>query len=156
MQNMKPSANFGDLVSVVGYGSRVFLVDAYSVQFHHEPGKSYSEIIYDLSCPFTFEFIISDAKEITVVCRKTQVKAYLDEMIPYTHDAPKDYPQIKLEVISSTDVKASVKSRQVEIDELLDELITLQIVIDICGSDEDYAVRVHEVRRKLKEATTCE
>lgn len=68
------------------------------------------------------------------------------------------FANIKLEVITPADVeqaepKRNSRTKQTEIDGLLDELNVLKTVIDICGSDEDYAVRIADVKRKLKEAT---
>ena len=45
------------------------------------------------------------------------------------------------------------KAVDVAVDGLLDELNVLKTVIDICGTDEDYAVRIADVKHKLKEAT---
>jgi hypothetical protein len=169
---IKPIATFGDIVTVKGYGNRVFMVEEFTVEYQHHPdGKITPSVIYDLTCPFTFDYIIGEQADITVVCKAATAHMYISQIEPYTPDAPVDYeikspanyenPKIsewefKLEVITPADVKPkrqSKRQKQAEIDGLLDELITMQTVIDICGSDEDYAVRIADVKRKLKEAS---
>lgn len=162
-RNIQPQASIEDIVNVDGYGNRVFRVDGYSVEFHYEKDHEYSEVIYDLTCPFTFEFIVAGESEVTIVCKAEQGDAYLTQIEPHSPvSPPTDYVMpfpFKLDVITPADVRdtkpkrKTQRQKQAEVDGLLDELITLQTVIDICGDDADYAVRIADVKRKLGEAT---
>lgn len=157
---IKPVANFGDLVTVVGFGNRVFMVEAFTIEELNEPSGITPNIVYDLTCPYTFEFIIGEQTDITVVCKAATAHTYISQIEPYTPDAPVDYvkPTYNLQIITPADVapkpkRKTQRQKQAEIDGLLDELNVLKTVIDICGTDEDYAVRIADVKRKLKEVT---
>ena len=157
---IKPVANFGDLVTVVGYGNRVFMVEAFTIEELNEPRGKTPNVVYDLTCPFTFDFIIGEQTDITVVCKEASANSYLAQIEPYSPNAPTDFemPTYNLQVITPADVapkpkRKTQRQKQAEIDGLLDELNVLKTVIEICGNDEDYAVRIADVKRKLKEAT---
>lgn len=157
-RNIQPKASIGDIVNVAGYANRVFTVEERAVTFRENEDTEYTEISYDLTCPFSFEFIIAEETEVTIVCKAAGADAYLTQIEPHNEIAPLDFPgfsipHVHLSIITPADVAPKRKpTRRAVIDGLLDELITLQTVIDVCGTDEDYAVRITDVKRKLKEA----
>ena len=162
-RNIQPKASVGDLVNVAGYANRVFTVEETAVTFRKNEDTEYSEVVYDLTCPFTFEYIIAEEAEVTIVCKEADSDDYLTQIEPHNDIellAPLDFERkpinadwlINLTTITPADVAPKRKpTRRAVIDGLLDELITLQIVVDVCGTDEDYAVRITDVKAKLKE-----
>lgn len=147
-----PIASYGDIVRVIGYGDHLFAVDAYTIEYHYEHDHEYCELLYDLTCVYGDSgYIVGEQDDISVVCKADQSHEFLKGM----STPPPVYKADWLTVIIDVD-KPAVSSRkkptkQQEIDGLLDELLTLKTVIDICGTDEDYAVRFTDVIAKLKE-----
>jgi len=152
-------ADFGDIVTVSGYAGEYFHVDGFSEYYNYEPGVMFSEVVYDLSAALDYKSgTIAEDSEITLVAKANEAKAFIDSLLKPPTDFV-DLSAINLEVLMKTDVanskpkRKTQRQKQAEVDVLLDELITLQTVIDVCGTDEDYAVRIADVKRKLGEAT---
>lgn len=149
-------ADFGDIVTVNGYTGEYFHVDGFSEYYNYEPGVMFSEVVYDLTAALDYKSgTIAEDSEITLVAKANEAKAFIANLLkPPTDYEDKPY---KLVTITPADVantkpkRKSQRQKQAEIDGLLDELITLQTVIDICGSDDEFAVRIADVKRKLKE-----
>lgn len=153
-------ADFGDIVTVSGYAGEYFHVDGFSESYNYEPGVMFSEVVYDLTAALDYKtYVIADDEDVTVVAKASDADAFIASISkpPADFEIPKVLTEwaVNLTVITEDDVKQAEKSptKQAEIDSLLDELAVLVTVIEICGSDDDYAVRVADVKRKLKEAT---
>lgn len=157
---IKPTASFGDLVTVKGYGNRVFTVESFVYEELNERNGITPNIVYDLTCPFSGDFYISEQADVTVVCKEAESTRYLSQIDPPALDAPIDYvkPTYKLQVITPDDVapkpkRQSKRQKQAEIDGLLDELIGVQTVVDMCGIDAEYEAMIADIQRRLREAT---
>src|SRR5690625_126580 len=132
---MKPIANVGDLVSVRGHGMRVFKVTAFSHEFHVDAENVSEEIYYDLMCVTTFEYTLADQFDILI--------------IEQANGKPIEYmPEVM-----------RVEEDSTSVDALLDELRDAMNLIEIFGEHEDdekkdrkYALKVDEIKAKLKEA----
>lgn len=160
-------ADIGDIVTVSGYADAYFHVDGFSEYYNYEPGVMFSEVVYDLSAALDYKSgTIAEDSEITLVAKANEAKAFIDALLkpPVDYeDKPKgtqiDKLFVNLTAITNEDVanskpkRKTARQKQADIDGLLDELITLQTVVDICGDDADYAVRIADVKRKLGEAT---
>ena len=132
---MEPIANIGDLVSARGHGMRIFEVVAFSHEFHVDVENTSEEIYYDLRCVTTSEYNLADQSDILI--------------IEQANGKPIEYmPEVMRVEEDSTSVNA-----------LLDELRDAMNLIEIFGEHEDdekkdrkYALKVDEIKAKLKEA----
>lgn len=167
---IKPLASHGDIVTVKGYDNRVFTVEEFTVEYLHHADKTITpSVIYDLTCPFSYDFIIAEQTDITVVCKADKAQAYVAQIEPYTPTAPQDYEMPApirewlgaLNPITDEDLakskpkpkRLSMRQKQAVVDGLLDELIGVQTVVDMCGIDAEYAGMIADVKRRLGEAT---
>jgi len=156
-------ATFGDIVTVLGYGNALYKVENFTEQTINEPNGKVSEVFYDLTDVEDYtNYVIADDEDITVVATADnadeyfakftmQIKPPTDYAKPFYFgdmmiNIPSDYAEV-----AKVTKKPKAPTKQAVIDGLLDELITMQTVIDVCGTDDGYAVRIDDVKRKLKE-----
>src|SRR5690606_37857092 len=66
-----------DLVSVDGYGTRVWKVDAYDMNLRFESGIVAEEITYEVACVDTGEYDIAWHEDITLLTKADGADAYL-------------------------------------------------------------------------------
>lgn len=149
-----PIASYGDIVRVIGYGDHLFAVEAYTIEYHYEHDHEYCELLYDLTCVYGDSgYIIGEQDDISVVCKADQSHEFLKGMTAPPPVYKADWLTVIIDVNKPTVSSRKKPTKQQEIDGLLDELLTLKTVIDICGTDEDYAVRFTDVIAKLKEVS---
>ncbi|MCG7345360.1 hypothetical protein MHZ92_14570 [Sporosarcina sp. ACRSL] len=74
---LEPIAQIDDLVTIEGYGDRVFRVDGFTHEVVY--GRDYAEedIFYDCHCVITAEYMIGGQDDIEVVCKAPNAEAYL-------------------------------------------------------------------------------
>lgn len=147
-----PIASYGDIVRANGYGDHLFAVEAYTIEYHYELDHEYCEVLYDLTCVYGDSgYIIGEQSDISVVCKADQSHEFLQGMTAPPPVYKADWLTVIIDVNKPAVSQRKQPTKQQEIDALLDELLTLKTVIDICGTDEDYAVRFTDVIAKLKE-----
>lgn len=134
--DMEPVAGINDIITVDGYGIRTFRVNSFSFEHYVDAEFEFSEIWYDIVCIDTGEELLASNEEVTVVLRA-------EESIGYKP------PEIKEKEPAGPGI-----------DELLDELRDALELVEIFGEHEDeekedrkYALKVAEVKAKLKEAS---
>lgn len=167
---IKPTAAHGDIVTVKGYQNRVFTVEEFTVEYLHHADKTITpSVIYDLTCPHSYDFIIAEQTDVTVVCKAEGADAYISQIEPYVPQAPQDYEMPApirewlgaLNPITDEDIaeskpkpkRLSFRQKQAVVDGLLDELLTVRNVIEILGDSDEYAEKIADVKQRLKEAT---
>ncbi|WP_060210215.1 hypothetical protein [Sporosarcina koreensis] len=74
---LEPIAQIDDLITIEGYGGRVFRVDGFTYEKVH--GRDYEEedIFYDCHCVVTAEYMLGGQDDIEVVCKAANAEAYL-------------------------------------------------------------------------------
>ncbi|SER88465.1 hypothetical protein [Psychrobacillus sp. OK032] len=156
---LKPIANIGDIVTINGYGRRLFRVDAYTHEFMVDEDGTEEDIWYDVSCVNTGEYTIGAHDEVKFVCGATHAEVFIAN---YDHPVTPSLLSglsFTVNVDSAENVapvtpKPKPKSRQqkqAQVDELLDELNDLTLLNEFFGGkDEEYTERIAEVSEKLK------
>lgn len=71
-------AQLGDLVSVAGYGGKLFFVEAWRKIENIEVDGNFYEAVADLTCANTGEYLEADAEDLTFITDAAQADAYLD------------------------------------------------------------------------------
>ena len=158
-----PIANYGDIVRVVGFGDHLFAVEAYTIEYHYEHDHEYCELLYDLTCVYGDSgYIVGEQDDISVVCKADEADAFLSGLSTQTPTYKADWLSITFSegTVKPTLQKAQPPTdrrkqalKQTEIDGLLDELITLKVVMaDVFGEDNlEYTDKIARVTGKLKE-----
>ncbi len=158
-----PIANYGDIVSVVGYGDHLFAVEAYTIEYHYEHDFEYCELLYDLTCVYGDSgYIVGEQDDISVVCKADMASDFLGDY------SRKDKPTYKADWLTFTVSEGTIKPtlqkaqpptdrrkqalKQDEIDGLLDELSDLLALHEVFGGkDLVMAEKIARVTGKLKE-----
>lgn len=73
----KPDFHFGDLVTVDGYGARIFQVESFSVIHFYSPECEDEDLVYDLIAMDTGEWLEADEQDLTLVADAGQADEYL-------------------------------------------------------------------------------
>ena len=154
---MKPIAAIGDLVTISGYGARLFRVDSYTHEFLYERGAEYEDIYYDCTCATTAEYELGAQEDITVICKESEADALLamydhpeiDE--EKTDDLNKLFVEVR--IVTKPVEKTKEPTKQERIDALLDERNDV-------GSTDDFVIvadaeaykqrRIDEIDAKIK------
>src|SRR5690625_6674245 len=63
----RPNAGIGDLVTIDGYGNRVFRVDSINYEYYLDEEVEHDGIFYETTDVRTFEMLLADDVDITVV-----------------------------------------------------------------------------------------
>lgn len=140
----KPEFNFGDIVSCAGYHPQVFIIDGYREEHYHYPDESWADLVYELHCASSGEWLEADADDLSLVVPAEQAEEYLavnpapapmrtetsgllslmfggDDMhFGKKPEQPKKPTARELSAQLAEERKAARKARAVEIDNLLD------------------------------------
>ena len=155
--NLKPAAQIGDLVTLDGYGRRLFRLDAYTHEISYDEDGPSEDIWYDVSCVITGEYTVGSHDDIVLVCKAQASEKFLDN---YQHPAIKPLHG-GLEIVFTADyfedyapkpkpalVKAPIQS---EIDGFLDEINDIRSLIATIGdADGEYQRNLDEAKAKLR------
>lgn len=155
---MRPKAEIGDLVTVDGYGNRVWKVDAYDLNKRFESGIVAEEITYEVVCVDTGEYDIAWHEDVTLLVKADGAAAYLrnrpigqkhvkiDKIFVFSADKPAEEDAEKPE---GTTAKARKKDSLTN--RLLDERNDIAGLSAMLGDhDGEYAKRIAEIDAKLK------
>lgn len=133
---LTPIAGIGDLITLIGYGQRVFRVDSYTHEFIYEIDATTEDIYYDCTCVSSSEYMIGAQDDVTVVCDETQADAFLRnyEHPKFNEIKPFDFGNIfaEVKIVIKPVAKTKVPTKQARIDALLDERLDV-------GSEDDSA-----------------
>jgi hypothetical protein len=77
MSENKPQPTHGDLVSVNGYGNRVFQVESYYDQRWYYVDEQWTDRIYELFDCGNADWLEADAKDLTLLADASQADEYL-------------------------------------------------------------------------------
>lgn len=134
----QPNAGIGDIVKVAGYGDNLYRIDSVNYELYRDAEVEHDGIFYETTHVSTLNTLLADDEDITVVSRSEHSKKYLRKHIA------KPKPRAPLPTV----------------DDLLDDLRSALLVVDIFGDHEDdakrdrkYALRVCEIKAKLRERT---
>ncbi len=156
---LTPIARIGDLITLQGYGKRVFRVDSYTHEFIYEIDATTEDIYYDCTCVSTSEYTIGAQDDVTVVCNEAQADAFLKT---YKHPKfnarmPNVLENIFAEVKTVTKPVAKTKAvptKQARIDALLDERNNVGSADDFVKVEfmEEFTLwRYEEIDAKIRE-----
>jgi len=126
---LRPTANIGDIITIKGYGIRTFKVDSLTHERYIDEENDVDEIYYDCTCEKTFEPMLANQEDVTVVKRAGEAVAY-----PQSND---DRPQASRERPS--------------IDELLLDLSDYMALIELFGESEEYRRKIDDIKAQLKD-----
>lgn len=73
----KPSYHFGDIVSIAGYHPQVFIVDGYREERYYYPNEQWTDLVYELHCANSGEWIEADDDDLSLVVQAEQADEYL-------------------------------------------------------------------------------
>ncbi|MDQ0270787.1 hypothetical protein [Cytobacillus purgationiresistens] len=137
----KPDFYFGDLVTVAGYGQRIFQIDAYTDSYYYSPEVEFADLYYEVTSVDNGEFLIADEVDLTLVADAGQADEYLRANPPQLIETeglsmfymfgdfgnggrkPKELPKPTAREISAKEVadrKRKAKEQAAQIDNLLD------------------------------------
>ena len=161
----------GDLVRAKGYEDRIFQVEAYIISEHYGEGGHWKDVTYDLTDVVTFEYTIAFQEDLTLLAEADGAYEYLKKNKPSETTSLREgtYNDFLNEIVNIAEVindekKARIqeekRSRMAEtnrIDYLLDEYNDIKRLIGEFGDDDenDFAAKLDEIERKLKEASDC-
>lgn len=83
---MRPIAQVGDLVRCLGYGNRVFIIDAYTHELSYDAENAFEDIYYDMTDALTKEYTLGGQEDIFVVCKAYKADDYLAQYLRNGHD----------------------------------------------------------------------
>lgn len=161
---IKPIATFGDLVTVDGYGNHLFAVDAFTYEYHYEPGSEFTEVIYDLTCVYgNSGYIIGEQEDVKLACKAKKADAFLQayKPAPTAEDTPTVMRSIYFAIGNGGELemqpkqpKAKTPTTRQRIDALLDERNDVLIAAELIGDDGEYKQRrLNEIDAQLRELT---
>ncbi|MGN7387774.1 hypothetical protein [Sporosarcina sp. SAFN-015] len=159
---LEPIAQIDDLITIEGYGDRVFRVDGYTREESYNRDFEAEDIYYDCHCVVTAEYMMADQADVKLACRAVEADAYLHHYkmpsflsplfgIPFYAEVDEVFkPKVK------TPAKPKVLTRAEKIDALLDERNNV-------GSSDDFVTvadmeaykqhRYDEIDAQIKELT---
>src|SRR5690625_4117401 len=121
---LRPTANVGDIITIKGYGIRTFKVESLTHERYIDEENDVDEIYYDCTCEKTFEPMLANQEDVTVVSRAGEAVAY---------------PKSNVERPS--------------VDDLLDDLRSALLIVDIFGESEEYRRKIDDIKAQLKDRT---
>lgn len=138
--------NFGDIVRVAGYQTRLFQVDGYRTEHWHYPDEEWTDVVYELTDIHTGEWLEADLADLTIVAPaadeaklKSSGFIILREDTPMEPNKPEQQPK-----------PTPPKKPKAKIDALLDEYNDTLTLVAMFGGLE-YAEKLEEIKRKLAE-----
>lgn len=157
---LTPVARVDDIITIEGYGDRLFRVTGYTHEFTYNKHESYEEIWYDCYCVITAEFMMAEQDDVMSVVLAHESKAIIDDYLERQADLIlsnvfTDYgdwkdAEITKEAYEPMTKKPKEKTRNQRIDELLDEMNNVRETRVILGEDH-YAERMDEINVQLAE-----
>jgi hypothetical protein len=170
----KPQPTHGDLVSVNGYGNRVFQVESYYDQRWFYPDETWTDRIYELFDMGNADYIEADATDLTLITDASQADEYLranpapiepsniSELLQKygvggnemsQPNQPEKKPTAReLSSQEAAKRKQARKDRAKKVDELLDERNDVTELAKNFGDKAgEYGERVAEIDRELAE-----
>lgn len=157
---MKQNLFVGDLCVVDGYGRRVWEVVGYTREQSYMDRVYSEEIIYNLTCTITPEWIIGVQSDTTLVCRAEYAFEYImylngEGLPPKLSDEESFLSIIKKteEAAMSNEAKEAMESYIYPdtIDGLLEQLADLKFLEETTGQDEALQDNINIVKEKLEE-----
>lgn len=155
---MTPTAKIGDLVTIKGYGNRVFRVASLTHEITYEKDAEYEDIYYDCHCVTNDEYMLGSQDDITVVCKADMSDRFLenyehpkfDEISPFNlFEFFNENTEVKP---MTTKPETKVLSKQERTDALLDDLLNVYQAMEVIGdADGHYQRRIDEIEAELKE-----
>ena len=127
----RPNAGIGDLVTIDGYGNRVFRVDSINYEYYLDEEVEHDGIFYETTDVRTFEMLLADDVDITVVSPSENARKYLQMNIAK--------PQPRAELPS--------------IDDLLDDLRSALLIVNIFGESEERRRKIDNIKAQLRDTT---
>jgi len=125
----RPNAGIGDLVTIAGYGNRVFRVDSINYELYRDEEVEHDGIFYETTDVQTLEMLLADDEDITVISHSENSAKYLRMNIA------KPQPRAELPTI----------------DDLLDDLRSAMLIVDIFGESEERRRKIDDIKSQLKD-----
>lgn len=156
MKPNKPKITFGDIVSVKGYGSRVFKVESYRIESHYYPSEEWVDFVYDVFDVNTLEWLEADAEDLTLLAGAKNAEKYLNDssttMWPseISLSAVKPNPDTLPPAARELSEEIAKRSKAQKVNALLDALNDYNALVDRFG-DNEYKARVEYLTLKLAE-----
>ncbi|MED4892439.1 MULTISPECIES: hypothetical protein [Heyndrickxia] len=153
--------NFGDIVHVAGYQTRLFQVDGYRTEHWHYPDEEWINVVYELTDVQTSEWLDADIEDLTIVAPATDAAKFLATLKPagliiLREDTPMLWSKPEPPTPSARELAArKVEEKRREIDALLDEYNDTLTLVALFGGLE-YAEKLAEIKRKLADASRKE
>jgi hypothetical protein len=131
MSNGKSFFQFGDLVQVDGYETRIFEILGYCVEHYYYPDEQYTDIVFELSDVHTGEILETDEPDLTLLCRQPQAQAYVDRLPTDRKPSPRE------ESSRLAEERKQLRKMKAEIiDDLLDRIRDYRRLYAMFGDEE--------------------
>src|SRR5699024_2346481 len=165
---MKNIAEIGDIILVAGYPFQEFQVESFSHNLDYQKEYVDEDIMYDAADIASGEYLLAFQEDITVIVKADKADEYIaDKSGRHSGETPKDWAGILADIdftviadVTKSGETTAEPSRDVRIDELLDELSDVNGLIELFGEHEDdeledrkYVLRKTEIEAKLIELT---
>jgi|SRR5690625_3962352 len=128
-ESRRPNAGIGDLVTINGYGNRVFRIDAVNYEYYRDEEVEHDGFYYETTDVETLEMLLADDVDITIISPSENARKYLQMNIA------KPKPRAELPTV----------------DDLLDDLRSAMLIVDIFGESEERRRKIDGIKAQLKD-----
>lgn len=153
--------NFGDIVRVAGYQTRLFQVDGYRTEHWQYPDEEWTDVVYELTDVQTGEWLEADLDDLSIVAPATDAAKFLATLKPagliiLREDTPMLWRKPEPPKPSARELAArKAAEKRKKIDALLDEYNDTLTLVALFGGLE-YTYKLAEIKRKLADASRKE
>ncbi|MGM0837736.1 MAG: hypothetical protein ACQEV7_16395 [Bacillota bacterium] len=95
-------AEFGDLVEIDGYESRVYQVESYRVETNFYPNEQTTDVVYDLVDVVHGDYLEADASDITLLADAGQADEYMRTIDYANYPQQSDFSAYMLDITKLT------------------------------------------------------
>lgn len=135
LENIQPTCTVGDLVTVNGFGNRVWRVDSSTQKTSIKGNDSKSSVMYILSCVISNEYHTAEQANIFLVCKASFANTYLDRLDKAGRPPTRDI--VDLSAKSNRSPSPIKYSQSKRLDVILDEMSKIFSARDLLGELSD-------------------
>ena len=125
----RPNAGIGDLILIDGYGNRVFRIDAINYEYYRDEEVEHDGFFYEATDVRTLEMMLADDSDVSVISPSESADKYIRMNI----------------------AKPKPRAELPSIDDLLDDLRSAMLIVDIFGESEERRRKIDGIKAQLKD-----